>query len=98
MASADRAARSLANREFHRALYLGCGNELLAGILDGLRDQTALVTAIVWTRSPSWDQEAREHRAILDAAVAGRPALAADLLHQHIADFVARNFSRPAVA
>jgi DNA-binding GntR family transcriptional regulator len=96
-AAADRAERSLANREFHRALYLGCGNELMAGILDGLRDQTALVTAIVWTRSPSWEQEAGEHRAILEAAVAGRAERAADLLREHIADFVARNFSRPAV-
>jgi hypothetical protein len=28
--------------------------------------------------------------------VAGRAQLAADLLRQHIADFVARNFTRPA--
>ena len=95
--AADRADRSLANREFHRALYLGCGNDLMAGILDGLRDQTALVTAVVWTTTPSWEQEAREHRSILEAAVAGQAQLAADLLREHIADFVARNFSRPAV-
>ena len=96
-AATDRADRSLANREFHRALYLGCGNDLLAGILDGLRDQTALVTAVVWTRTPTWEQEAREHLSILEAASAGEPARAADLLREHIADFVARNFTRPAV-
>jgi DNA-binding GntR family transcriptional regulator len=95
--AADRAERSLANRDFHRALYLGCGNELMAGMLDGLRDQTALVAAVVWTRTPSWQQEARQHRSILEAAVAGRAELAADLLREHIADFVARNFSRPSV-
>ena len=96
-AATDRADRSLANREFHRALYLGCGNDLMAGILDGLRDQTALVTAVVWTRTPSWEQEAREHRSILEAAQEGSALLTADLLREHIADFVARNFTRPAV-
>jgi len=69
----------------------------MAGILDGLRDQTALVTAVVWTRTPSWEQEAREHRSILEAAVEGSALLTADLLREHIADFVARNFTRPAV-
>src|ERR1700761_4610239 len=43
-ASPDEAQRSLANREFHRALYLNCGNPLLVGVLDDLRDQTALVS------------------------------------------------------
>jgi DNA-binding GntR family transcriptional regulator len=44
-AACDEAERSLANRDFHRALYLDCGNPLLAGALDDLRDQTALVSA-----------------------------------------------------
>jgi DNA-binding GntR family transcriptional regulator len=92
-ACADRADRSLANREFHRALYLGCGNDLMVGILDGLRDQTALVSAVVWDRSPSWEQEAAEHRAILDAVTAGAADRAAVLLREHIAAFVERNFS-----
>lgn len=93
--AADRADRSLANRDFHRALYLGCGNDQLAAILDGLRDQTALVSAVVWTRTPTWEQEAAEHRAILDAAVRGDAAGAAGLLRRHITDFVDRNFARP---
>jgi DNA-binding GntR family transcriptional regulator len=92
-AAADRADRSLANREFHRALYLGCGNDLMVGILDGLRDQTALVSAVVWDRSPSWEREAAEHRAILDAALAGSAEEAAQLLREHIAAFVERNFN-----
>ncbi len=91
-ACADRADRSLANREFHRALYLGCGNDLMVGILDGLRDQTALVSAVVWDRTPSWEQEAAEHRAILDAVLAGAADRAAQLLREHIAAFVERNF------
>lgn len=90
----DRADRSLANRDFHRALYLGCGNELMVGILDGLRDQTALVSAVVWNRTPSWEQEAAEHRAILDAVLAGSADRAAALLREHIAAFVERNFGR----
>jgi DNA-binding GntR family transcriptional regulator len=89
----DRADRSLANREFHRALYLGCGNDLMVGILDGLRDQTALVSAVVWDRSPSWEREAAEHRAILDAALSGSADQAARLLREHIAAFVERNFN-----
>ena len=93
-AATDRADRSLANREFHRSLYLGCGNDLMIGILDGLRDQTALVSAVVWARTPSWEQEAAEHQAILDAARSGAADRAAALLHKHISAFVARNFQR----
>ena len=53
-AAADQAQRSLANRDFHRALYLACGNSLLVKILDDLRDQTALVSALSWEQAPSW--------------------------------------------
>ena len=90
--AADRADRQQANREFHRALYAGCGNDLMVGILDGLRDQTALVSTAVWTRSASWEQEAAEHRAILEAIRAGRADVAASLLEEHIRAFVDRNF------
>ena len=90
--STDRADRSMANREFHRALYRGCGNTLMVGILDGLRDQTALVSTVVWNRTPSWEQEAAEHRAILEAALAGDAERTAELLRDHIAAFVERNF------
>jgi DNA-binding GntR family transcriptional regulator len=88
----DRADRQQANREFHRALYAGCGNDLMVAILDGLRDQTALVSTAVWTRNASWEQEAAEHRAILAAITAGRPQDAAGLLEEHIRAFVDRNF------
>ena len=37
----DRADRSLANRDFHRALYLPCGNPLLARMLDEVTAMTA---------------------------------------------------------
>jgi DNA-binding GntR family transcriptional regulator len=91
-ASPDEAQRSLANREFHRALYLNCGNPLLVGVLDDLRDQTALVSAAAWQQQPSWPQEAEEHRAILAAAEAGDAAGAGRLLAAHITSFAARHF------
>ncbi|NEA52909.1 GntR family transcriptional regulator [Streptomyces sp. SID13666] len=88
----DRADRSLANRDFHRALYLPCGNPLLTRMLDEVRDQAALVSAVAWAASPSWEQEAREHQGILRTALAGDADGAAGLLHAHISDFVRRAF------
>ena len=95
-AATDRAGRQQANREFHRSLYAGCGNDLMVGILDGLRDQTALVSTEVWRRNAGWEQEAAEHRAILEAVTAGRADLAASLLEGHIRAFVERNFGAAA--
>ncbi|HLH59153.1 MAG TPA: GntR family transcriptional regulator [Streptosporangiaceae bacterium] len=88
----DQAERSLANRDFHRAMYLDCGNALLIRVLDDLRDQTALVSAAAWQRTPTWDQEAAEHTAILAAAVAGDAGAASSLLRAHIESFLSRNF------
>src|SRR5580693_9426674 len=92
-AAEDQAQRSLANRDFHRALYLGCGNNLIVKVLDDLRDQTALVSALSWQQAPSWEQEAAQHRAILAAAQAGDADLATRLLREHIAGFAARHFA-----
>jgi DNA-binding GntR family transcriptional regulator len=94
-AAAGQAQRSLANREFHRALYLACGNSLLVKTLDDLRDQTALVSALSWEQAPSWHQEADEHRAILAAARAGAADEAAALLREHIEGFAARHVTTP---
>ena len=97
-AATDQAQRSLANREFHRALYLACGNSLLVKTLDDLRDQTALVSALSWEQAPSWQQEAAEHQAILAAARRGAATEAAALLRAHIAGFADRHFAMPASA
>ena len=86
----DMAGRSLANRRFHRALYAGCGNPLMIQILDGLRDQAALITVAGWGICPTWDDEAAEHRAILVAAEEGFGDAAADLLRRHIQTFADR--------
>jgi DNA-binding GntR family transcriptional regulator len=97
----DQAERSLANRDFHRELYAGCGNPLLVRMLDDLRDQTALVSAAAWRHepdwlpTPSWEHEAAEHRAVLQAAEDGDAQRAAGLLRGHITAFVARNFPEP---
>jgi DNA-binding GntR family transcriptional regulator len=99
--AADQAERSLANRDFHRELYAGCGNPLLIKMLDDLRDQTALVSAAAWRREPDWlsppgwEHEAAEHRAVLRAAEEGDAGRASALLRSHITSFVARNFPEP---
>ncbi|SDK22907.1 GntR family transcriptional regulator [Streptomyces indicus] len=90
--AADTAERSLANREFHRALYLPCGNPLLGRMLDEVRDQAALVSAVAWAADPSWEREAAEHREILRLALAGDADHAAAALRAHIASFVERAF------
>lgn len=97
----DQAERSLANRDFHRELYAGCGNPLLVSMLDDLRDQTALVSAAAWRHdpdwlpTPSWEHEADEHLAVLRAAEDGDAERAAGLLRAHITSFVQRNFPAP---
>jgi DNA-binding GntR family transcriptional regulator len=101
-ACADQAERSLANRDFHHELYAGCRNPLLVRMLDDLRDQTALVSAVAWRHdpafpplTPSWEREAAEHRSVLNAAQDGHAQRAAGLLHAHITSFVQRNFPAP---
>ncbi len=93
-AATDASTRSSANRDFHRGLYVGCGNPLVVQTLDGLREQTALVSASSWARSPSWDEEAGEHTAILDQVLAGNAEEAATLVRRHIEGFVARHLRR----
>ncbi|WP_221360944.1 GntR family transcriptional regulator [Streptomyces beigongshangae] len=91
-AATDTAERSLANRAFHRSLYVRCGNPLLGRMLDEVRDQAALVSAVAWAADPSWEREATEHREILRLALDGDADGAARALHSHIASFVQRAF------
>ncbi|MFD7336010.1 GntR family transcriptional regulator [Streptomyces violascens] len=92
----DGAERALANREFHRALYLPCGNPLLTRVLDEVRDQAALVSAAAWSAQPSWEREAAEHREILRLALDGNADGAARALHDHIGSFIRRAFPEDA--
>jgi DNA-binding GntR family transcriptional regulator len=91
-AAGDSAERSLANRDFHRALYVPCGNPLLVRMLDDLRDQAALVSSVAWQATPTWEREAEEHRLILTRAEEGDVDAAARLLREHIQGFVRRAF------
>jgi DNA-binding GntR family transcriptional regulator len=86
----DRAALSLLNRRFHRALYVGCGNPLMVSMLDDLRDRAALISVVGWEANPSWRREWTEHKAVLAAAKKGDADGAADLLRAHIGDFLER--------
>ncbi|GAA5053162.1 GntR family transcriptional regulator [Nocardia callitridis] len=86
----DTAEMSLANRDFHRSLYLHCGNELLVDTLDGLKDQAALISVSGWRASGGWRVEAQEHRDILAAAESGSAIAAASALHNHISGFIER--------
>ncbi|HEV7980846.1 GntR family transcriptional regulator [Amycolatopsis sp.] len=90
IADRDQAELSLLNRRFHRALYRGCGNPLLVNILDDLKDRAALISIVGWEANPSWRREWTEHKAILAAAKKGDAEGAADLLRQHIAEFLER--------
>jgi DNA-binding GntR family transcriptional regulator len=90
--AADPADRSLANRDFHRVLYLPCGNPLLGRMLDEVRDQAALVSTVAWAADPSWEREAAEHEEILGLVMARDADGAARAVHDHIASFVERAF------
>jgi DNA-binding GntR family transcriptional regulator len=90
--AADEAERSLANRDFHRQLYVHCGNPLLVSMLDDVREQAALVSTVAWSANPSWQREADEHLAILRLVRSGRVEPAVERLREHIASFVHRSF------
>jgi DNA-binding GntR family transcriptional regulator len=60
---------------------------VLIEMLNGLREQTALISVNAWTQRPSWEHEATEHAQILAAARAGDSGRAAELTLEHIETF-----------
>jgi len=89
---------ALANRRFHRAMYQDCENEFIVDALDGLQDLTALATvSVLWENWPTWRDESTEHRAILEAARAGEPQEASNLVRAHIERTVERIRERSAL-
>ncbi len=82
--SGETAGLGIANRRFHRELYLACGNPFLCGFLDQLQDLTAFVATAGWRLRATFLQESAEHEAMLDAAESGDAALAERLTREHI--------------
>jgi DNA-binding GntR family transcriptional regulator len=81
----DHGELSVANRDFHRALYAGCGNEFVIASLDGVRDLAALAAvSLLWPHWPTWREEHVEHERILKAVEAGDAESAHRLTRQHI--------------
>jgi DNA-binding GntR family transcriptional regulator len=87
----------IANRKFHRALYVQCENRMVVATLDRLQDLTALATlGVFWQVSPTWHEEQDEHRDILQAAVDRKAPVAERLMHKHIRRSLDRIASGPA--
>jgi len=74
----------VANRRFHRELYSACDNSFLCGFLDRLQDLTAFVAGLGWRLRATWEEEAAEHAAILEAMEQGDGPLAERLTRAHI--------------
>lgn len=80
----DTASLGMANRRFHRELYGRCGNALLCEFLDQLQDLTAFVATAGWRLRATFEIEAAEHEAMLEAATQGDAARAEQVTRQHI--------------
>lgn len=74
-----------ANREFHRHLYSGCGNELIISRLDEMQDLTALgIATVLWSNRPTWRQERDEHQQMLAAVEEAKTSTVEALARKHI--------------
>ena len=85
----DLTALSGYNRRFHRLIYAHSGNDILTGFLDDVQDQVALIATVAWRRRRTWEQEASEHEAILDALAAADGERASQLVERHISSSLA---------
>ncbi|SEE95139.1 GntR family transcriptional regulator [Ruania alba] len=74
----------LANRHFHRELYVLCGNEWLINFLDKMEVLASFIATAGWRVEPRYTSEAVEHRTILDAVESGDGERARVLLREHI--------------
>jgi DNA-binding GntR family transcriptional regulator len=82
--SGEPAQLGLANRRFHRELYLLCRNEWLIVFLDKLQSLNTFLATAGWRIDPTFDAEAREHLRILEAVESGDAAEAERLIRDHI--------------
>jgi DNA-binding GntR family transcriptional regulator len=89
LSATDHVRLSLANRRFHRALYAGCGNDLVVRQLDGLQELAALgAVALIWAHRPTWREEYAEHEEILAAVIEGAADRAERLARRHIRESI----------
>ncbi|MHA7240376.1 FadR/GntR family transcriptional regulator [Arthrobacter sp. TMS1-12-1] len=76
---------------FHVALAEAAGNVLIGAMMGSLRGSIAAYTQRLTAGLPDWsttsDRLRGEHRAILEAVLAGRGEAAADLIRHHIEGF-----------
>jgi DNA-binding GntR family transcriptional regulator len=87
----DHVQLSLANRRFHRALYVECGNDIVVRQLDSLQEMAALgAVALLWERWRTWRAEYDEHAEILKAVEDSEAETAERLLRKHIRQSVKR--------
>ncbi|SMD19355.1 GntR family transcriptional regulator [Kibdelosporangium aridum] len=77
----------VAHREFHRAIYTASHNDLLITTLEGLWDKADRYRIVGLRQKrdqPERDETAAEHRAMLEAVIAGDSELAAKVMREHI--------------
>jgi DNA-binding GntR family transcriptional regulator len=76
---------TVADRDFHRAIVAGHGNEILTRQYDALRDRQQRISALASGRSRDRIvQFIAEHREIAAALAAGDGARARDLIDEHL--------------
>jgi DNA-binding GntR family transcriptional regulator len=80
--SAENAEWEQRHRQFHQALVSGCGTHWIMRISEQLFDAAERYRLLAADAVPERD-ELDEHRAIIDACLAGDVALAVDLLTRH---------------
>ncbi|WP_420111114.1 GntR family transcriptional regulator [Pseudactinotalea sp.] len=80
----ETAQLGLKNREFHRALYLECGNDLLIDFLDKLQSLSTFIATAGWRAHATYASEASEHAELLEHYEKGDAEAAPRLLREHI--------------
>jgi DNA-binding GntR family transcriptional regulator len=88
--SADKMAHLQHNRGLHREMYASCGNETLIEVLDGLWDMTDRYRMITLQDDDTVQSAQEEHGAIVRAVASNDPALAAELMREHVAESLRR--------
>lgn len=78
------------NRALHRVVYSASGNSILTQMLDTLWDRSDRYRMVTLGHEEHIQIAAGEHRAIVDAVLAGDGARAATLMHDHLAESLQR--------